>query len=76
MITDIIDPFIFIISLCVGLVYTYFVVPIPEIIIKYPTPFNAGKINYVDESGTCFKYAIEKVTCPMNKDNIQNIKLQ
>ena len=72
----VIDPMIFIISLCIGLIYTYFVVPEPEIIIKYPTPFNVSKTEYVDNAGTCFKYAIEKAVCPADKSKINMIKIQ
>jgi len=73
---DFIDPYFFLISLSIGLLYAYFTVEEREIIIKYPTPFNAGKINYIDENGTCFRYAIEKTTCPIDKTIINNIKLQ
>lgn len=62
--TDYIDPFVFLIALCVGLFYTYISTPPPEIVVKYPTPFNAGKITYVDDAGVCYRYKVKKVSCP------------
>lgn len=73
---DYIDPLIFLISLCIGLFYTYIITPTPEIIIKYPTPFNAGKITYVDKNNVCYKYRVEKVKCPIDKSQIKNYQFQ
>ena len=73
---DYIDPLIFLISLCIGLFYTYIITPTPEIIIKYPTPFNAGKITYVDKNNVCYKYRVEKVNCPIDKSLIRNYQFQ
>lgn len=36
----------FIIALGIGLMVTYVTVPPPKVVIKFPTPFNAGKIVY------------------------------
>ena len=73
---DYIDPMIFLISLCVGLFFTYITAPTPEIVIKYPTPFNAGKITYVDKNNVCYKYRIEKVECPQDRSKIKNYEYQ
>lgn len=73
---DYIDPLIFLISLCVGLFYTYITTPYPQIIIKYPTPFNAGKITYVDKNKVCYKYHIKKVACPQKTSQIKNYDIQ
>jgi hypothetical protein len=73
---DYIDPLIFLISLCVGLFYTYVTVPYPQVVIKYPTPFNAGKITYVDKNNVCYKYQIEQVNCPLNKSQIKTYQFQ
>ena len=61
---DYIDPFWFMIALCVGLLYTYVLTPKPRVVTQYPTPFNAGKITYVDDAGVCYKYRVESVACP------------
>lgn len=73
---DYIDPLIFLIALCIGLFYTYVTSPPPEIVIKYPTPFNAGKITYVDKNNVCYKYRIQKVNCPMDKSKIRSYQFQ
>ena len=74
--SDYIDPLIFLISLCVGLFYTYITMPAPQIVIKYPTPFNAGKITYVDKNNVCYKYRIQKTQCPLKPSEIQTYQFQ
>lgn len=78
MITDYIDPFTFLIALCVGIFYVYTTTPPPKVIIKYPTPFNAGKITYVDDAGVCYRYAVDETRCPNDpkKVNIQQEKIE
>lgn len=73
---DYIDPLIFLIALCIGLFYTYLTTPYPQVIIKYPTPFNAGKVTYVDNNNVCYKYQIEKVTCPRDPSKIKTYNFQ
>ncbi len=73
---DYIDPFVFLLSLCIGLFYTYITTPYPQLIIKYPTPFNAGKITYVDNNNVCYKYQIEQVNCPEDKSKIKKYQFQ
>ena len=73
---DYIDPLIFLISMCIGLFYTYITTPTPEIIIKYPTPFNAGRITYVDKNNVCYKYRIQKVDCPTDQSKIRSYSFQ
>ena len=54
----------FIISLSIGIFFCYITVQKPEIVIKYPTPENAGSVIYVDESDNCYKYSVKEVNCP------------
>lgn len=61
---DYVDPFVFLVALCVGLLYTYVSAPPQTVVIKYPTPFNAGKITYVDDAGVCYRYAVKETKCP------------
>lgn len=72
---DYIDPFVFLVALCVGLLYTYVSAPPQTVVIKYPTPFNAGKITYVDDAGVCYKYAVKETRCPA-KGLIKQIPIQ
>lgn len=71
-----IDPFWFIISLGVGLLYVYLSTDTPDVIIKYPTPENAGKIVYRDSNDVCYRYRAEKTSCPMNENDVKQIPLQ
>ena len=71
-----IDPLIFLVSLCIGPFYTYITAPKPDVVIKYPTPFNAGKITYIDDAGVCYKYAVKKSSCPADKSQIKKVPIQ
>ena len=71
-----IDPFYFLVALCVGLFYTYITAPTPRIVIKYPTPFNVGKVTYVDQGGVCYRYQMKKVDCPTDKSKIKKYQFQ
>ena len=75
-ITDYIDPFVFLISLAVGIFYTYLTAPKPKIVIKYPTPFNSKKLTYVDDAGVCYKYRTETVQCPADKNTVRKVPVQ
>ena len=71
-----IDPLVFLITLCIGLIYTYYVTPYPQLIVKYPTPFNSGKVIYTDNSGSCYKYKIKKTNCPIDQNKIKHFSPQ
>ena len=60
----------------IGLIYSYLTSNDPIEIVKYPTPYNAGKITYVDDAGVCYRYKVKKVTCPVDKSVVKNIKIQ
>lgn len=72
---EFIDPFYFLIALCVGLLYTYISTPPPEIVVKYPTPFNAGQVTYVDDAGVCYKYKVQPTSCPANPAKIKKMPI-
>ena len=73
---DFIEPWAFLIALSIGLLYTYLTTPYPQIVYKYPTPYNAGKITYVDDANVCYKYKVQKVDCPSDSSKIKSIDLQ
>ena len=54
----------FFISFCIGMFVVYITVPLPEIIIRYPTPHNAGKIIYKDNADMCYVYDARETKCP------------
>ena len=61
---------IFIISLAIGLFFVYITGADIHPIYVYPTPQNAGKIQYKDKADNCFMYSAEEITCPDDKSLI------
>ena len=72
MFFDKIKPLYFILAFAIGLLLCYVTSPKPDIIVKFPTPFNSGKITYKDKSNNCYKYAASKETCPTDKNLIKD----
>ena len=64
----------FFISFIVGIVFVNLSSPLVENVYVYPTPDNAGKIEYVDKVGNCFEYISNKVVCP--KSGVKPIPIQ
>lgn len=58
-------PF-FLMAFSLGILYVYLNKPPHTVVIKHPTPENAGKIVYKDKSDNCFIYDMNKVKCPEN----------
>lgn len=71
-----INVFYFLLSLCFGLFLCYITSPIPDIIIKYPTPENSEKEIYKDNADNCFKFKSIEVKCPIQKQKIMTIPIQ
>lgn len=69
-------PIYFFLSFFFGILMVYLSTPKPKVIIKFPTPQNAGKIIYKDNSGVCYKYIAKEVKCPMNTKEIKMTDLQ
>jgi len=67
---------VFLISLALGLLFTYLSSPEPTMIYVYPTPDNVSKINYKDKASNCFKFDANEIACPSNKNDIKTIPLQ
>jgi hypothetical protein len=67
----IIQPYIFFISLAVGLFFVYILSPPPQVVMKFPTPYNAGKVKYKDNNDTCYVYSATKSECPKDKSLIR-----
>ena len=67
-ILDKIDTFWFLTSLCVGLLLVYCTTPMPDVIIKYPTPFNSHKLVFKDDADNCYKFNTEEIQCPRQED--------
>ena len=67
---------VFLISLTIGLLYTYLTAPRPNVIYVYPTPENIGQIQYKDESGTCFGFDAVEVSCPSDMSKVRKFPMQ
>lgn len=65
------NPLYFFVSFAVGLFFVYIITPPPEVVIKFPSPFNAGKITYKDKGDTCYMYRADNVQCPVDKTVIK-----
>ncbi len=62
--------FYFIASFAIGLFVVYVFQPPPEIVYKFPNPFNVGKIIYKHDD-VCYKYSATSHDCPLNKSAIK-----
>ena len=67
-----IHPLYFFISFAVGLFFCYITTPKPELVLKFPSPYNAGKITYHDKDNNCYRYKADKVACPADKSLIKD----
>lgn len=63
----------FFVSFAIGLLFCYILSPAPEVILKFPSPYNAGSIVYRDEKkeDSCYVYQAENVACPMDRNRIR-----
>lgn len=66
-----IHPFYFIFAFAIGLLYCYLTHPKPTVVVKFPSPYNAGTVVYKGEDDACFKIAADKVECPVDKSLIK-----
>ena len=74
--TDYIDPTAFFIALGIGIFISYILAQPKKVIIKWPTPENAGKIVYKDDADLCYKYKANEIPCPDDKSQIKDISVQ
>jgi len=47
----------------------------PEIVVKYPTPYNTKNITYVDKAGNCYQYDANKIVCPTDNKVIKTLPI-
>ena len=71
MISKFIEPLPFLSALFFGLMMCYVMTPVPQIVFRHPTPENVKDIIYQDDSDNCYKYEVDEVKCPSNKDSIK-----
>lgn len=66
-----IHPIYFIVSFAIGLFFCYISQPKPDVIVKFPSPYNAETVTYKNEDSSCYKYRADKVACPRDKSVIK-----
>ena len=71
-----IKPLYFFTAIFVGFMLTYIFTPAPDIIYQFPTPENAGKITYKDNTKMCYKYKSQEVMCPKDDKKISQYPIQ
>ena len=67
------DPIFFFGAFIIGLLLNYLNSKSPNIVIKYPTPYNNHI--YKDDSDNCYKYNLEKTEC-IAENNMFNVPIQ
>jgi len=61
-------------SFFLGLIFVHLSSEPKEDILVYPTPNNAGKIQYQDKADVCYTYEINSINCP--KSGAKTIPIQ
>ena len=61
---------VFIISFAIGLFFVYISSPDTKTVVVFPTPDNEEKVQYVDKTQSCYKYASSEVACPTDNSAI------
>jgi len=67
---------LFLMALSLGLFVSYISGPQGNTIYVYPNPDNLEKINYRDNSDTCYKFSAQQVKCPSDKKKIRSYNVQ
>ncbi len=53
----------FLTAFSLGLLFVYLSRPKPQIVIKFPSPYNAGHVYRESSGDACFRYKATRVTC-------------
>lgn len=70
MLLKVIKPHYFIVAFAIGMFYVYITAPRPEIVEKFPSPYNAGSIKYKNNN-SCYIFSSNKTECPINESLIK-----
>ena len=62
----------FLMAFALGLLGCYMFTPPPQVVVKFPSPHNAGKVMYRDGNDTCFMYRADRVSCPRDRKQIRD----
>lgn len=66
----------FIISLAIGVFMVYMIQPPMKEIYVFPNPENIDKVDYIDNTETCFGFKEEEIKCPNDMENVQKYWVQ
>ena len=55
---------VFLLAFALGGIMVYFTAAATTTVIVYPTPDNAGQVEYKDKAGNCYRYSSKKIKCP------------
>lgn len=67
---------VFLVSFGIGILYIYIANPPPKIILKFPSPYNAGKVIYRDKADDCFVFDAERLECPKDGKQVKKQPVQ
>lgn len=73
MLLDKIHPLYFALAFAIGVFACYVTKPSPDIIVKFPNPWNADHTVYRSQrrDDQCYKFRAEKVACPRDRSLIR-----
>jgi hypothetical protein len=71
MFFDKIRPLYFFIAFALGLLICYVCNPSPEVVLKFPSPYNVNNVVYKDKGDSCYKFDASKVSCPIDQNLIK-----
>ena len=67
-----IRPLWFFLAFGIGLLACYLMAPAPEVVVRFPSPTNAGKVVYRDEkTDSCYVYEADQVDCQSAGDKVR-----
>ena len=58
-----------VVSFAIGILMTYLITPKPKVVVKFPSPYNAGRVTYKDSADTCFVFRSDAVNCDAELPN-------
>jgi hypothetical protein len=67
--------FPFVAGLIIGFIAIILIKPEKNVVYKYPTPDNAGKIIYKDKNNICYKYNAKQLDCDKNESRLKDYPL-
>jgi hypothetical protein len=62
-------------GIVIGIIAFLFVKPQQNVVYKYPTPDNAGKVVYKDKNDICYQYKAKVVDCDKNESRMKEFPL-